>query len=259
MNNRKTHPEPEIGTLSEEIREIYQSNPSQAEKQIETYLDLILKGFDPENRKAILDQLKSQFRPVQSPVISIEKAEPVPSSAHVPDDLAQFFTLLLGHNINQSELSSSEMMTRLKDSLNTIFDTLNELVSAINTSIINDCSDDKTIRQIIGYHLGDDHHLDILAKYIGRIKNTFLITQNAFKESAKTAVDHILKEFDPEAIKSESSGAFGVSMMKKAKYFDVFENKYQQYKNWVASERFMEFFLREFEKNCHNQAKNINN
>lgn len=258
MSNRKMQTALEMEKISEDLREIYRADPSQAEKTIGTYLELILKGYDLENRVSIMDQLKNRFRPEKT-AIPVEKKRSSVSSAPAPDNLLQFFTLLLGHEINESELSSADMINRLKDSLDTIFDSLNELVSAINASIINDASEDKTIRQIIGYHLGDDHHLEILANYIGRIKNIFLVTQQAFKEAAKSSVDHILKEFDPEAIKGEASGAFGVPMMKKAKYFDTFEKKYQRYQEWVASERFMEFFLREFEKKCHHQAKRLNN
>jgi hypothetical protein len=39
--------------------------------------------------------------------------------------------------------------------------------------------------------------------------------------------------------------------MKKAEYFDTYQNKYETLKKWFESGRFMEDLLREFENNCH--------
>jgi hypothetical protein len=38
--------------------------------------------------------------------------------------------------------------------------------------------------------------------------------------------------------------------MKKAEMFDIYEQRYGKIQKWFSSGRFMEDFLREFEKNC---------
>jgi len=253
MNSHKNSTPLPIGKISSELREIYHSDEIQAEKAMETYLELMLKGLSSDEKRAGMEDILAVFRPATI------APDDTPAEPDRLDDLCRFFSLLLGHDVPTDKLSSSELMQRLSDSLNTIFNSLNELVSAINNSITRDISPDKTIRQLISYHLGDEHHLQELAAYIGRIKHTFLITQEAYKMSVQTIVDNILKEFDPERIQSESPGKFGFGAIKKAQYYDVFEKKYGKYRNWVESGRFMESFLREFEKNCHNQSKSLNN
>jgi hypothetical protein len=41
--------------------------------------------------------------------------------------------------------------------------------------------------------------------------------------------------------------------MKKAEMFDIYEQRYGKIQKWFSSGRFMEDFLREFEKNCQTQ------
>lgn len=276
--------------ISAELRDIYRSDSTGAESMIETYLGLIFKGLSEEEKILAVESLKGSFpftrpqpaevtdetpgaealteTPVEtSPDVTEEMEAPPeempeplqPEDSDIPEEneLKAFFSLLLGYDIQESDCSQEELMNRLSDSLNTIFISLNELVSAINTSILGDYSDDKTIRQIISYHLGDERHLDLLADYIGRVKQTFLLTQQSFKSAARTTVENILKEFNPEQIKAEADQGFGFGAMKKAQYFKAFEKKYELCKKWFESDRFMESFLREFEKNCQNQSETM--
>ena len=52
--------------------------------------------------------------------------------------VAQIFSLLLGTTVFHAEISYGELLQRLADSLNTIFDMLNQLVSVINTAFLAD-------------------------------------------------------------------------------------------------------------------------
>ena len=239
-----------IDQITEELREIYHADPARAETTMNTYLDFMFRGLSPQEKQNRLSALKNRFRPAME--TASQSREEVPAGE---DLLSQFIPLVLGHDVSAQALPPSELIKRLGDSLNTIFNALNELVNAINQSITTDDSPDKTIRQLIGCHLGDEQHLQALTEYIGRIKHTFLITQEAYKMSVQAVVDNILNEFDPEKLQAGATGKFGFGAMKKSQYYDLFEKKYDAYRHWVTSGRFMDRFLREFEKNCHNAAR----
>ncbi|MCD4786772.1 MAG: hypothetical protein K8R09_00970, partial [Desulfobacterales bacterium] len=80
-------------------------------------------------------------------------------------------------------------------------------------------------------------------------EKAFLIAHQAFKEAAHTEVGEILHELEPDQIKTAGSGGFKFGPFQKAEFFEVYEKKFYTCKKWFDSGRFMEKFLREFEKN----------
>ncbi|RLB86902.1 MAG: hypothetical protein DRH26_16610, partial [Deltaproteobacteria bacterium] len=69
------------------------------------------------------------------------------------------------------------------------------------------------------------------------------------KKAAHTKVMEILEELSPERIKKEA-GVSKLTPLRKSRYYEVYEEKFEKFENWFESGRFMESFLREFEKNC---------
>jgi hypothetical protein len=57
-------------------------------------------------------------------------------------------------------------------------------------------------------------------------------------------------ELDPERIAASQGGGFKLGRMRKAESFELYTKKFDTFKDWVDSGRFMEELLREFEKNC---------
>jgi hypothetical protein len=135
--------------------------------------------------------------------------------------------------------------------LNTIFNSLNELISVINMTFSgNSDTGDQTIRQFIGFHLEGGDQTQSLENYIGQINRAFLTTQKAFKKAAQNKVEQILKAINPESIAAERSGGLKLGPLRKAEDFDILTGKIERIQRWYEKGRFMEDFLREFEKNC---------
>jgi len=231
-----------IEQLSNEIRKIYKSDHLHAETLIETYLEEKLKEFSDSKKLTLFERLTDEFN------IAISSKDS--GSSIDKEVLARLFSLMLGKRISQADLSSTELLQKLTESLNTIFDALNQVVGVINTTFLGKSIGDETIRQVIGFHLeGGESHARSLESYLGQIEKAFLIAHQAFKEAAHTEIGEILHELDPDQIKADGSGGFKFGPFQKAEFFEVYEKKFYTCKKWFDSGRFMEKFLREFEKN----------
>jgi len=111
---------------------------------------------------------------------------------------------------------------------------------------------DETIRQVIGFHLEGEERTKSLESYLGQINEAFLTVQRSFKKTAQLKVGQILKEIDPDQISAQGRGGLKIGPLRKAEYYEIYEEKFRRIKKWFDSGRFMEEFLREFEKNCQN-------
>lgn len=226
--------------LTDDIRRIYASNPSGAANAIESHLKDRLSDRGQEGR-AIVQQMLAGLSPGSGACETIEDKEV----------LTRVFGLLLGRKVTPDDLSSSELLGRLAQSLNTIFDALNQLISVINMTFSpNDGKGEQTIRQVIGFHLEGEDQTQSLEEYLGQINQAFLTTQEAFKKAARTKVAQILQALDPEKVAAERSGGIKIGPMKKAEDFDILKEKIDRIRRWFDSGRFMEDYLREFERNC---------
>jgi len=241
MNNQIS-----IEQITTEIRKIYKSDCLQAENLIETYLEKRLKEFSDSKKLTLLEKLTTEFNAEFNTGVSSRY-----NGLNIDEEvLPRLFSLLLGKKVSLADLSSTELLQKLAESLNTIFDTLNQVVGVINTTFLGECTGDETIRQVIGFHLeGGESHSRSLESYLGQIKKAFLIAQQAFKEAAHTEMSELLHELAPDQIKTADSGGFRFGPFQKAELFEIYEKKFYTCKQWFDSGRFMEKFLREFEKN----------
>ena len=208
---------------------------------VEAYLNEQMAGLDSHSRitalQAVIDRLGSTCQP---------------SLIGETDDevLTRVCSLLLGRRVSMDDLSSSELLEKLADSLNTIFNTLNQLISVINMTFTGEGSPEQTIRQVIGFRLEGEGEGRSLEAYLDQISNAFLTAQQSFKETAYAKVKQVLTVLDPEQLASELGKGLKFGPMKKAEMFEIYEERYEKIQKWFSSGRFMEDFLREFEKNC---------
>jgi len=232
--------------LAHEIRRIYRSSPAHADSAIETFLSERLEALAENEKKSVLTALAAEFQtPEPDTATETGKEEAV---------FTGIFSLLLGREISNENLSAPEIMERLSESLNTIFGTLNRLVQNINATILgggNPDEQEQTIRHVIGSRLEGQEPRVSLEEYLGRIDKAFFISHKAFKQAAHTLVLKMLREVEPEKIAAEAGQSLKFGPLKKAEYFDIYEAKYATLKKWFESGRFMEDLLREFENNCH--------
>ncbi|WP_054031041.1 hypothetical protein [Desulfatitalea tepidiphila] len=229
-----------VQQLTDEIRAIYTADPTRASQAIEAHLILRLADRGDAGRP-VVERIMQRLSPKGVPAETIGDAEV----------LTRIFGLLLGRKVHPEDLSSAELLERLAHSLNTIFDTLNELINVINTTFsAGTRKEEQTIRQFIGYHLEGEDQTQSLEDYLGQIGKAFLTTQEAFKKAARMKVAQILQTLDPDKIATERSGGLKIGPLRKAEDFDILKEKIEKIRRWFDSGRFMEDFLREFERNC---------
>jgi hypothetical protein len=222
---------------------VFAAEGSHSEGSIEAFVSEKLGGLPPSERLAALEKLTERF----AGGLRGETA-----GLGTPDDQvrSRVFSLLLGKKVSRADLSSTELLERLADSLNTVFDSLNQLVGVINTTLTGQGTGEQTIRQVIGGHVEGAEQAKSLESYLGQIKKAFLVAQEAFKKAARAKVNQMLDELDPEAISEGGGGRLKFGPLRKAELFDVYEERFGNVKTWFVSGRFMEEFLREFEKNA---------
>jgi len=228
--------------LADEIRQIYISDRMQAENLVEQFLENTLGDISHDDKLEVIDKLTGKFE--------VDGTLPLGKLNLDQEVVAQIFSFLLGRTVSQAELSSGELLQRLADSLNTIFDMLNQLVSVINMAFLGQGQGAETIRQVIGFHLENDDHSRSLESYLGQITKAFLTAQQAFKYAAEKKMKEILVELEPDRIAASAHGGLKFGSLRKAKHFEVYAEKYKVFKKWVDSGRYVEELLREFENNC---------
>jgi uncharacterized protein (DUF2267 family) len=228
-----------ITQLGVEVRDIYTSDPRRAAQRIEAHLKDRLSDQSSTAAKAVLRRLIEQLRMRQKTTGSTDSQV-----------LTQVFSLLLGRKVEPDDLSSTEFLERLAQSLNTIFNALNQLISVINMSFTGGHGGDQTIRQFIGYHLEGADQTKPLEEYLGQINRAFLMTHEAFKKTVQTKVQQILQSLDPDLLAAERTSGLKIGPLRKAENFDILKEKIERIQKWFDSGRFMEDFLREFENNC---------
>lgn len=226
--------------LAEEVRRLYQADPSTAPQAIADLLRTRLSDFPASDGKRTVQEVMAHFTPQRSP--SGNGAE--------TEVLTQVVGLLLGRKVTPDDLSSEEMLQRLAQSLNTIFNALNQLIRVINATLSGGGDGEQTIRQFIGEHLEGEDRTESLEAYLGRINDAFLASQEAFKKAVNSKVGQIMQAIDPDKVAAERSGGLKIGPLRKAEDFDILKEKIDRIKRWYDSGRFMEDFLREFEKHC---------
>jgi hypothetical protein len=231
-----------IERLTDEVRTIYQSDPVKAERVMEAYLKETLREHSPDERITLLEELARQFEGVPAPMVQDVFLE--------SKEFSRLFSLLLGEKVSAPDLSSTELLDKLALSLNTIFDTLNEMIRVIDTALLGKKPELETIRHIIGSHLEGETQSKSLQNYLARIQEAFLISHKAFQEAAQAKFGEILKELGPERFESEPMGRLKIGPFRKAELFEMYKEKFQTFKKWFESGRFKEELLREFEKAC---------
>jgi len=239
-----------LKTMTEEIRRIYKSNPSISAAKIELYLEENLKELPADERLNVIRELSQQFDMLKVTGASLSPAVSKGGDAGFSEhrEYSHLFTLLFGKNVSKFDLSSEEHLEKLAISLNTIFDTLNQIIGVIHTTLLGEQSELETIRHIIGTDIESQNRTDSLQDYLDQIRRAFLVAHMAYQEAAKNKVKQIMVELSPEKISAAAKGGLKFGPMKKAELYEIFEDRYQACMGWFESGRLMEELLREFEK-----------
>ena len=238
-----------ISQLVRDIRAIYAQAPEQAPERIEALLKEHLGPLPPDQARATVEQIMTRFP---------DSTDQGSGDSSVSDKLmlAKVFKMILGSDYSQQELTACQMLERLALSLNTVFDMLNRLISSINSTLSGeDDESEHTIRQFIGFHMEDEDNTQPLEAYLGQINQAFLTTQQAMKQAVHAKMEQVLEAIDPEKIAVEQGHGLKFGPLRKAEAYEILKEKIEQLQLWFSSGRFMEDFLREFERHCQHFQK----
>jgi len=231
-----------IAKLADDIRQIYLSDDGQPAENIEICLDTTLGDQTAVEKIEILRNLADEFG---------QEASKTPLNDDQSEEiLTQLFSLVLGSKVRPKDLSSEEVLERLTNSLNTIFDTLNHLVKLINLTLQGNDQSQETIRRVIGHHVdGADSHQS-LETYLGQISNAFLIAHRAFQRTTEKLIGQLLDELDPSELSKNEKTGLKFGALRRAELFDRYEEKFKKCRQWYKSDQFQKDILREFERHA---------
>jgi len=255
--------------LAEGVRSIMLAKPEMPRNAVEDYLHAELEHLSMAERLKVLDNLMSLFPP-DEPQMKVAQAsgdegtkpllgETPPASVPEQKDqhpaqealldpgFAQLVSLMLGKKMAVADLSPAELSEKVAQALNTVFDTLNQIVEMIQVNLLGRKAEQETIRQIIGSQIGSGSADNSLQNYLDQIREAFLVAHKAFKIAALSVVKDLLAELDPEKIEASSEGRLRFGPLRKAELYEVYKEKFGVCKGWLESGRIMEGFLREFE------------
>lgn len=238
-----------VSQLEAEIKDIYVAHPNDASIRIQTHLNNRLESLPLTERIKLLEQVTVQFDPNAVPDAVPDAGKAMAPSSVQKDILADLCLLLLGEKASDMELQSEKQLEKLSGAINTIFDSLNELIDIINSTLKGTASQAETIRGLIGMHLTDETAAVSLGAHLGQIKQAFLLSREASTEAARSMVNDILAELDPEQPDRKRKPT-RFSPFRKTEYFDVLAEKHKRCRHWLESDQFEEKLLRKFEKSC---------
>jgi len=246
--------------LADDLKNIYQLNPPGSEAMIEKYLEERLKGLSPDERLPFMEKLSQALeenKPLRSS-ISYQglpdlhgNAQGLPDlSVCGPAEIPRLFSLLLGKESASQDLSSTELLTKLSSSLNTIYNTLDQLADIIDTTLLGRRTDAEPASQFIDSVFDKTEQSTSLKDYLDRIKDAFLIAQQGFRQAVHSRVGEILFDLNPERLEAATSRGLKFGPMRKAELFEIYKEKYQACQRWFEAGHLVEEVFREFERNC---------
>lgn len=236
------HPVPPLEDLARTLRTLYRSNPAEAASAIEEYLHSSLDGLDPDQRIRMVRRLQDTLEP---------KVEAAPLEDSQPSErLSELVLQILGRDALGSARSRSESLEAVADALNSVFDHLNELVLVIRGTLLGRSKELETIRQVIRSDIEGEGKSESIQAYLDHIKEAFLIASQAYTLAARTEIEKILRELDPEHLSQSANQGLKFGFMRKGEVFEMYQEKFNQFRHWFESDRFSEDFAREFEKTC---------
>ncbi len=238
-----------------DIRKLYVDSGGTA-ASIETYLDAYLKDESPEDKAAFIRDLARLFQP--RPETFAAPAAPARKSDPSAEKLLNLFSRLFGKSVTKMDLSSEEQLEKLAQSLNMVFNSLNQIIGVIHSTLLGEKPETETIRHIIGSGVEGQGGADSLQSHLDQIQKAFLIAHRAYQEATANKVRQILDEISPEKMAADAEGTLMFGPLKKAEMFESYRDKHALCKKWLESGRMMEEVLRDFEKNCQKLYYQVN-
>lgn len=240
-----------LDQLTADLRNTYLADVAQGDTRVEERLEEFFAECSPEERNAQLEQLIAAFRQ--------KNTDDTVISGVSLDEFNKLLTTLLGKEILGKNLPPDQMIEHLAVAVNTVFDSVNNLVGAINATLMGSSGGEETIRLVIRSSMGADEGIGALKKFLEQTGEFFAIALQAYKDAARVKIGEILEELNPERLEEEIGGKMKFGPLHKANLYDCYLEKYKTLQNWQRSGLLLEAFMKEFEKNCQNLHSAMSN
>jgi len=229
--------------IASQVRKIFRDSETDPEGAVEHFLQEQLQSYPKQDQLHIIRMLQTDFFPETAPQKETQCLD--------SESLTKVLSLFLGRRSEDIDHFSEETLENLGESLNTVFDSLNELISGINATFMGDSTEtEETIRLVISSHLDSREGGKSLEQYLNQIKEAFAISHEAFQQAARTKMKEMLDDLSPANIAAQIEKGIKVGPFHKAEMYDLYCEKYKTIEKWLHSGIFIEALLREFEKNC---------
>ncbi len=236
-----------LDNIVAEIRSLGSSLSPVTEENVERFLDDRLTGVSLSEKLRIIERLMGRFEDSGS--------ERKRSLDLKQEDAERLFTLMLGPGFGGSDHLSGDLPERLVDSVNTVFDSLNQIIGVIHNTLLGRKPELETIRHVIGSQIEQGEGAKSWEIYLNQIKQAFLASHNAFQQSACSIVKEMLCALDPDVLANVPKPGLKFGPLRKAEIFDAYRDKYGECRRWFDEGHFSEKLLREFEKICQRSFK----
>jgi hypothetical protein len=238
-----------LAKLAQGVTASAAANPNDHEAAIERYLEKELEHLAPDERLSIVGNLALRFTGDGN---AVEKGPASEVKA-----TAELLSLLLGKEVCLDGLSNRELSENFAKALNTVFNTLNQIVGGIHENLFGQKAELETIRHVIGSHIEKSGKETSLQSYLQQIQNSFLLAHTAFQEASLALMKEILAALDPEACEASVASSMKFGPLRKAEVYEVYRQKFQDCRKWVDSGHYSERLLREFEKACQKKSNSM--
>ncbi len=237
-----------VDKLAQEVRKLSSSGVPDLETAVGDFLGGELRGLNVADRLRLLEMLAQQFG---APTTVISNREGVKTAVPASTiEVTRLVSLVLGKKLSEDDINSKEIYGNFSLAMTTLFDTLNEIISVINTTLLGQSPELETIRKVIGSNIDGGADKISLKEYLDRIQKAFLVAHSSFQVAATTVIAEIFAELDPQSLAETKTSGFKFGPLRKAELFEQYEEKYARCHRWFDSGAFKERLLREFEKNC---------
>lgn len=239
------------GQLAQEIRKVGASGSADPGREVRSRINSALAGCDLPERLARLELLARELDAAPAgPAPPAAPPPPASASGTAAAEMQQLVTRFLGQSGATEGLSSQELADKFAAALETLFDSVNQIVSVINVTLLGQSEELETIRKVIGSNLKGDKEFSAIKEYLERIQKAFLVAHNCFQVSSATLLQELLAELDPQVLLDAKSTGLKFGPLRRAELFDQYEEKHRRCKRWLDSGQYKERLLREFEKQC---------
>ncbi|WP_163337184.1 hypothetical protein [Desulfopila sp. IMCC35008] len=236
-----------LHSLRDELRKIVGEAEGDGSEVVEKYLEKRLGSMSSQEKISCLDELSS--------IIDDRSSAVTPGAVqHSGGELTRFTRLILGDSATSKSLDEQLLEERLSNALTDIFNGINRLLRAIDSTLGREIPLDRTIRSMVGGQL-DDETQRPLSEVIDRVRHAFLLSYESGKESHAAVMEKVLSELAPDRILEDCAGSLKIGPLRKADAFERYSQVYASLKEWHTSGRGIAEYLERFEGVCNRATR----